>query len=292
MGKEFTEMIASVTVTYNRLEELKQNIEHLLHQTRQPDVIYVIDNASTDGTGEYLRSLQKEISKLRCLRMKQNTGGSGGFSAGIRKAYKDGADFIWGMDDDAYPEPEALEKLMGVYQETDGHCAMWSNCNGDTDFDETGRKEVNSWMFVGFLLPRKLVAEVGFPHKDFFIYYDDAEYAYRLRKHGWSIIKARDSIVIHKDLGKGKAFERYLFRGTPLEQHLCYPDMADWRVYYEIRNKLLMYGRKDKNWWRMALIEQPKIVMGLMIMNPRQTGVAIRGYLDGVFGRSGIRMKP
>lgn len=285
-------MVVSLTVTYNRLDKLKQNVEHLLQQTKRLDRIYIVDNASTDGTAEYLCSLKKQHPEIVCLRMKQNTGGSGGFSAGIRKAYEDGADFIWGMDDDAYPEPEALKVLLEAYQETDGNCAMWSNCNEDTDFDATGRKEVDSWMFVGFLLPRKLIAELGFPHKDFFIYYDDAEYAYRLRKHGYRIIKVRDSVVKHQDLGKGKVFERYLFQGTPLEQHLRYPDMADWRVYYEIRNKLLMYDRKDKNWWRMAFIEQPKIVVGLMIMNRKQAGVAVKAYLDGVLGRSGVRMRP
>ena len=42
--------VAAVVVTYNRLEELKKNIDMLQRQTRIPDVIYVIDNASTDET--------------------------------------------------------------------------------------------------------------------------------------------------------------------------------------------------------------------------------------------------
>ena len=47
-------MVASVTVTYNRLEKLKKNIECLLKQSKQLDAIYIIDNASTDGTKEYV----------------------------------------------------------------------------------------------------------------------------------------------------------------------------------------------------------------------------------------------
>lgn len=43
--------VAAVVVTYNRLEELKKNIDMLQRQTRTLDAIYVIDNASTDDTG-------------------------------------------------------------------------------------------------------------------------------------------------------------------------------------------------------------------------------------------------
>lgn len=285
-------MLVSLTVTYNRLEQLKQNIDCLLHQTSALDKIYIIDNASTDGTGDYLRSMQKQFPQIKCFRMKTNTGGSGGFSAGIRKAYEDGADFIWGMDDDAYPEPEALEKLLDAYEQTDKHCAMWSNCDEDQEFDNTGRKQIDSWMFVGFFLPRMLITEVGFPRSDFFIYYDDAEYANRIKKYGYDIVKVQDSVVIHQDLGKGKLLERYLFKGTSIEQHLCYPDMADWRVYYEIRNKILMYHMTDKRWRRVVFVEQPKLILGLLLMKPQQTLTALRGYFDGVFGKSGIKIRP
>jgi len=285
-------MIATVTVTYNRLEKLKQNIEHLLNQTMLPDAIYIIDNASTDDTREYIAAVKKQHPQIRYYRMKQNKGGSGGFYAGVWKAYEDKADFIWGMDDDAYPEKDALYQLVKAYKTKNELCAMWSNCNKDVDFPVNGIKKVSSWMFVGFFLSRNLIQRVGFPRKDFFIYYDDCEYAYRIQQEGYKIYKIRDSIIEHQDLGKGNVLEGYFFKGTVLEQHVHYPDMPDWRVYYEFRNKILQYEITDKNWWKTVLIEQPKLLICIFMLKPCQLKIALKGYIHGVIGMSGITMRP
>lgn len=50
--------VAAVVVTYNRLELLKQNIDKLLAQTCPCDIL-LVDNASTDGTGEAMRALEQ-----------------------------------------------------------------------------------------------------------------------------------------------------------------------------------------------------------------------------------------
>ncbi len=42
--------VAAVIVTFNRKEMLIRNLECILNQSRTLDKIYVIDNASTDGT--------------------------------------------------------------------------------------------------------------------------------------------------------------------------------------------------------------------------------------------------
>lgn len=285
-------MIASVTVTYNRLEKLKQNLEHLLNQTLAPELIYVIDNASTDGTREYIKELKKQHKQIRYYRMKENTGGSGGFYAGVRKAYKDGADFIWGMDDDAFPEKDALHILAETYKHMKVPNALWSNCNKDTNFLDHGMKEITGWMFVGFFLPREIVERAGFPRKDFFIYYDDCEYAYRIRQCGYKIYKVRDSIIEHQDLGKGRIMKGSFFKGTPFEHNVSYPDMPDWKVYYEFRNKILQYRKTDKNWWRTVLIEQPKLLICLLMLKPGQIKIACKGYIHGVMGISGIKIRP
>lgn len=43
---------AVLVVTYNRVNLLKENIEALLNQTRNDLDIYIVDNASSDGTAE------------------------------------------------------------------------------------------------------------------------------------------------------------------------------------------------------------------------------------------------
>lgn len=128
--------VCAVVVTYNRKNLLIECLEALRKQTRPVEAIYIIDNASTDGTPEllletgYIKELppenlkepwEKEFSipnlvngefiKIHYVRMHENTGGAGGFHEGVKRAYEKGYDWLWLMDDDAEPKEDALEKL-------------------------------------------------------------------------------------------------------------------------------------------------------------------------------------
>lgn len=76
--------IAAVVVTYNRKELLKKNIEALLKQTYKEFDIYIIDNASTDGTYEYIKEYI-DSNQIHYENTNKNLGGAGGFNFGIKK---------------------------------------------------------------------------------------------------------------------------------------------------------------------------------------------------------------
>ena len=94
--------IWAVVVTWNRRLLLEQCLQALMSQTRACDRVLVVDNASDDGTAERLAAWGDRITVLR---LDRNTGGAGGFNAGVRAAVQGGADRIWLMDDDVLPEP-------------------------------------------------------------------------------------------------------------------------------------------------------------------------------------------
>ncbi len=278
--------IVSVTVTYNRLEKLKVHIEKLLNQSIPLDQIYIIDNHSTDGTFEYMRDIKKKYSQITYCRMKENKGGSGGFYIGIKKAFHDKSDYIWGMDDDAYPKENALQELVDFYRKKKELCCLWSNCDCDKDIPETGKK-VREWMFVGFFLPAQIIKKVGLPKEGFFIYHDDSEYAYRIQKKGYSIWKVRDSLIEHQDYKEREKYQKKIF-GKTLE----YPILADWRVYYEIRNRILKYSWTDQMKYRTIIEYVPKTLIIIIMVNPKQFKIALKGYIHGIIGKDGIVMKP
>ncbi len=128
--------ICAVVVTFNRKNLLIECLESLQGQTRPVQGIYLIDNASTDGTPELLlekgyinqvpppglkEPWEKEFTipnlsdsnpiKLHYLRMHENTGGAGGFYEGVKRGYEGGYDWLWLMDDDTEPVHDSLEKL-------------------------------------------------------------------------------------------------------------------------------------------------------------------------------------
>ena len=92
-----SDKVCAVVVTYNRKELLRQCLHSVLQQTRPLDCILVVDNASTDGT---LDLLNAEFSNVEQLKLPTNTGGAGGFKAGMQWAYCKGYEWVWVMDDD------------------------------------------------------------------------------------------------------------------------------------------------------------------------------------------------
>ncbi|MBK6511087.1 MAG: glycosyltransferase [Haliea sp.] len=109
------EQIATVVVTFNRRALLETCLLAIASQSRPPDRVFVIDNASTDGTGSWLGEwLPVHMPHASVVLMAENEGGAGGFARGLSDAINGGADWVWMMDDDARPHPSALEELLLV----------------------------------------------------------------------------------------------------------------------------------------------------------------------------------
>lgn len=102
--------ICAVVVTYNRKAMLERCLSSLAAQTVAVRDIVVIDNGSSDGTSQMLRQHPEQRLLVRSL--STNTGAAGGFNIGVKRAYETGDDAIWVMDDDVFPDPDALEELL------------------------------------------------------------------------------------------------------------------------------------------------------------------------------------
>lgn len=216
--------VAAVVVTFNRLEKLKTVIASIEEQSLPVATLFVIDNASTDGTSEYLASLQATVP-LEVVTMATNSGGAGGFAEGMLRGYASGADHVWIMDDDCYPKPNALAALVrgfdgavdhlgrdvpfacSVVTFTDGSICEMNNPLPTWDWGRLLVKGQNSVMvaacsFVSVLIPRWAIAEHGLPYRDYFIWFDDREYTLRLSARCPGV-QVMDSYVVH-DMGENR----------------------------------------------------------------------------------------
>ena len=279
----------AVVVTYNRVDKLKICLDCLLKQTYELTNIYVVNNASTDNTESFLKEYCQMHTQIKFVTTMENTGGSGGFYTAIKWAYEDGADWIWGMDDDAFPNNNALEEIIKQrkFLEKNGiaNC-YWSNCDCDQEFKEDVKK-VNAWMFVGFFLPRVIIDNVGYCRNDFFIYFDDLEYANRIISKGYNIFKIQKSVINHKDAAsniKTLKFGTYKIRVALLPSE-------NWKAYYFIRNNILMCGdeKKKKN---KRIRSGIKYLIKSAIWNPKQVKYVWIGLIDGIKKKSGKMFVP
>jgi len=198
------EKIAAVVVTYNRKQLLKECLDALLSQTRSLDSIILIDNASTDGTPEFLKENgYLDNPKIDYVRLPENTGGAGGFYEGVKRGYEKGYDWLWLMDDDGKPLKDTLELLLRAAKENNLkiiNCVVVSDLNEKTlSFGDKAFKNVKDLVkhpnfkngiiinniagpFNGGLLNRKVIEIVGYPNKNYFIYGDEVDYFFRIKK--------------------------------------------------------------------------------------------------------------
>ncbi len=110
--------IGALVLTYNREALLSRCLQAILTQSRLPDEVIVLDNASTDGTVALLRyGPFPNRERIRAYRLERNVGCAGGFDVLVRIGWQRGLDWIWCMDDDVIPDPTALEALLAAYGE-------------------------------------------------------------------------------------------------------------------------------------------------------------------------------
>jgi GT2 family glycosyltransferase len=104
--------IAAVLVTFNRKALLQEGLNSLRRELPVGTPIIVVDNASTDGTAQFLQEEQKQFPLLVYFISPENTGGAGGFASGLEIALrKTDADWFFLIDDDVEVLPGAFQVL-------------------------------------------------------------------------------------------------------------------------------------------------------------------------------------
>lgn len=228
-------------VTYNRRELLEESVAAVLGQTRPPQSVLVVDNASDDGTAEMLAERFPDVEVMTLAR---NEGGAGGFHEGIKRAHADGHSHFWLMDDDTIPQAPALEALLEAAEQapeaglvaskvewTDGRLhpmnrpfLLWDATEPMIAAAQAGQGLVplRAATFVSMLLARATVDRHGLPEKRYFIWSDDIAYTARVLRHSPGFVATR-SVAVHK---------------TPTP-HIA--GTSGDRFYFHVRNSIYMF---------------------------------------------------
>jgi GT2 family glycosyltransferase len=292
------ETVAVVVVTFNRADLLGRTLDGLAAQTRAPDAVIVVDNASTDHTRDVLDA--HHGLPLQRIHLDTNTGGSGGFRAGAEAAYDQGFDRIWLMDDDVVPAPDCLAVLMAVdeaclmpvREDIRGHLVEkaatdfdlsrpWSvrpkRASVETSYGERSampeRVELHVVAFEGFLVRRGVIDAIGLPDDSFFIFYDDVDLALRARRAGYRIWAVRDAVLVRQ-----LDFD---------QQHA----LDTWKGYYMYRNLFAVHFRYGANPWVRA--KPYAITAAVVALSPIRGGRAEAGnVIRAIRGARGMRSIP
>ncbi len=281
-----SEAVCAVVVTYNRKELLRECLQAVTGQTRAPDTVLVVDNASTDGTREMVA---EEFGSCELLALPTNEGSSGGFHEGMKTAAARGFDWLWVMDDDTIPHPDALEVLLDARAEVGGEPALlgskvlWTDGRlhpmnwpglATADFDafvggiEQRVLPIRSNTFPSLLVRREAVEKYGPPRKGFFIWADDIDFTQRILRHETGYMIPR-SVAVHKTKTAHKPWE------------------GGERFYYAVRNGLFILrgdtlSGKEKVGWTLLVVSQIQRFFAFEGMKLSAAKVVARGLRDGL----------
>src|SRR5450631_1920251 len=215
--------------------------------------VIVVDNGSTDDSVSRIR---KQFPAIELVETHKNLGFAGGCNVGIALALADGADYIWLLNNDTIADVDALSALV-VKAESNPHFgAVGSAIYPPTDthrLQAWGGGYVNFWVGrsrhfkrpvpdskIKFLtgaslfIRRQAVDEIGSLDDGFFMYWEDADYCFRLRSGGWKLAVAGNSKVWHKEsssVGKGSSRMDAYFNASAarfFRKHAVLPGLSLW----------------------------------------------------------------
>lgn len=214
--------IGVVTVTYNSGNVLVPFLECLQNQTEPNFITIVVDNASHDRT----RQILAENRECVVLYNDTNLGVAKANNQGISAAIGSGCDWVLLLNNDTLFDPDFIQNLI---TSTDKYNAeiispliladsppntVWyagggfSELRGMLTFHSGFGKEVSEFMTNAFitdyastcaLLVKKDVFEkIGMMNEEYFVYFDDSDFAFRAKKQGINYWVDPSVRLIHK----------------------------------------------------------------------------------------------
>ena len=249
-------------VAHNNLDVLPGTLESLAAANCPPDRITVVDVASTDGTGDFLR---RDWPTVRVRRLDRNDGPSPGRNVGITEASRR---FVMLLDADVRVQPRTIQLLhramiaapdvkvgspIVVHQDRPDVIQYAGGglhyiCEAinpwlDRPLAERGTQpqDIGAAPTCGLLLDRQAAIDVGLFDERYFIGKEDGDFTHRICLAGYRILELPESLVLHRSRPRGT-----------------------WLFYYQIRNRW-HFMLKNYQWRTLVAI-----VPALLVHEPLQ----------------------
>jgi GT2 family glycosyltransferase len=213
--------VSIIILTWNGLDYTRRCLETLRGRTAFPDYeVVVVDNGSTDGTVEYLRSLPW----LRLLENGSNLGFVRGNNRGMAESVGD-SDFVLLNNDTEIIQPDWLSRLQATaysapevgivgarLRRPDGmlqHAGTYMPVEtfwgqqvgaGEKDVNQfNADAEVEGVVFACAYIKREVAERVGPLDDDYFSYFEDSDYCLRARGQGFKVVCCGSATVVHHE---------------------------------------------------------------------------------------------
>ena len=212
--------IACILVHWNNFPDTDACLTALAAQTYSNLRIFVVDNASTDGSLARLRAAHPAITYIA---NPQNEGFPKACNLAARHPLAVSAELLWLLNNDTVPPPDTAAKLVATasanpragivggvlyYLHAPGTIQAWGggSINRWTGYSRhyTRPRRLGRRSYITFacaLIRRQLFDQLNGLYEGAFMYFEDADFALRARRRGWQLAVAADTAILHKEGG-------------------------------------------------------------------------------------------
>ena len=209
--------VSIVIVTWNGRPHLETCLAGVAGQTGVAAETILVDNGSTDGTAEFVRS---RYPWVRLVQLPENRGFAGGNNAGVREAR---GRYVAFLNNDTSADPGWLRALLNGVDEPAGYALTTSRIvymhdpdvidsagdgvlrwggafkrhHGASASAASASEEVFGVCGAACLMPRAVFDELGGFDEDFFASHEDVDLSYRARLRGYRCRYVADAVVRH-----------------------------------------------------------------------------------------------
>lgn len=232
-------VVGIVTVTYNSERVLEDFLGSIISQCYTDFKLYLVDNASSDGTLDYLKNVSDD--RIEIIKNATNLGVAEGNNQGIRAALADGCRFVLLINNDTvfgatllgdmlseidsygcemvvpkmffHDDPNRIWCAGGAFRRMRGYASLHFG-EGELDKGQFSVSRTIEYCPTCCTLIRAVVFEkIGMMDSKYFVYWDDTDFCYRAMKHGLRMVYSPSIKLWHKVSsltgGKVSLFSQY-----------------------------------------------------------------------------------
>lgn len=225
--------ILVIVVTYNGLRWLDRCLGSVAGDGRSEMAmtvdLFVVDNDSTDGSADYV---QAHFPKAKLVRSAENLGFSKANNLGLQYALDHGYDYVYLLNQDAWLEPGAMEKLVEAAEAHPEYAVLspLQMTDGYKDVDRLFKKDKTP-PAAHWLLRVEAIRKIGlFDETLFPLYGQDDNWCHRARYHGYRIGIVPEARAVHDRAQRKEDKDRVIFRNyyTGSLVRLANPNIPIW----------------------------------------------------------------
>ncbi len=214
--------VSLIVVTMNRKEILKRCLESFALQRYRDYEIVVVDNASSDGTGDLIR---QAFPHARYFFLNTNSGVPGGRNHGIRMARGEFCVFI---DDDAvFSGNNALGRVVSCFRSDNNlGCLAFrivqpgDGCEEYKSIPRADKRRIDAdyecsyFCGAGFAVRRSIFLEMGMFWEPLFFIGEELDFSYRLVDKRYQLLRSSAISVIHYETQQTRVPGKWIYYGV------------------------------------------------------------------------------